>query len=274
MIRLPRALLALTLIVLLGTQVASAQTAPPLTLGYFDNGLTLQWQDPLRFHSLAKLIGGALGTAVRVVPIGRTADLEAGMKAGKFDLVAARQPHELALALTRHNYKFVANATDDTSCLIVTSDKLSIKTLKEIVGKRVVALPGSAQCTADLREAGIKVNALKITLVRDPDFIAQFLGTGLADVGIGLDSTTQPAKHWIARGKPVLHRTANKPYFPLVANPTITDEQIDAIRTVLTSMQANPDGAELLQSLGISGFRTDTEVRLRDIAREIEIAAE
>lgn len=267
--------------------VAAAQAAAPASKGAAPAGdkdwvlavseVTSGGTDHARvvakYGALANVIGEAAKHKVVVVFVREFAQLDEGMKAGRYDFVFARPSDYPARGVARDGYRYVANAQPDGHCLIVVPKTSGLKTLADARGKRWV-LPEQAAymskfCRAELRDQGIDLAAEKVTYAREQSSVGQYLETGLADVG-GIASYSGLAKEWTRAGHVVLHKSVGQPYFPLVAGKSVSPRQVEAVQKQLAGLASQPGGAEVLKTVGVAGFDTAGEQRLNALLPWLE----
>lgn len=253
---------------LLFSSAALAQDALVLaisegTSGGIDHGRVIA-----KYGSFANVIGESIKRRVSVVLVREFAQLEEGMKTGRFDLVMARPSDYPARGMVNYGYRYVAHAKPDGQCWIGVPKNTSLKQLNEAKGKRWVFPEQAAYmtkfCTAELRDQGIDLSKEKVTYVREQSTIGSYLENGLADVG-GFASYSGLAQQWVKAGHVVIHRSVSQPYFPLVAKKTLKPSDVQAIQTQLTTLETQSMGPDILQSIGIVGFDTTGERRLREL---------
>ena len=257
----------LGLLLSIGAQAQPAQ--PELTLGFSEGVATelTQSQLTMKYQSLADIISRSLGRRVRAVHVKGFDDLEKGLRARQFDFAVARPTDYMARGLRQYGYQYVASGSPDSRCLIITPKGSPIKSLKDIVGKRIVLPVRSAYmtrfCAAELRDQGIDLYKQNLQYVQEQSLIGMHLEANLADVGVGVGSVTRMAQRWEEMGHTVLHRSVSQPYFPLIALNKFTPAQIANIRKLLLDMAGNPADQAVLKTLGIEGFNADGEQRLQ-----------
>ena len=221
-----------------------------------------------KYQGLADAIGKSINQQVSVVFIREFAALEDGLKNQRFDLAMARPSDYPARALRDHGYQFVASAKPEGHCLIIVPQDAPYKTLADIKGKRIV-LPNPAAymtkfCAAELRDQGIDLAKEKVERVREQGAIPFYLDNKFGDVG-GVASYSGVAKSLEKTGHRVLHKSVAQPYFPLVANKTLSAAQVQTIQRAVVALSETDDGRAVLKNVGIEGFDTSTEKRLRDL---------
>lgn len=219
-----------------------------------------------KYQGLADAVGRSIGQKVNVVFIREFSALEDGLKSNRFDLAMARPSDYPARALRDHGYQFVATAKPDGHCLIIVPQDSPYKTLADIRGKRIV-LPNPAAymtkfCTAELRDQGIDLSQERVERVREQGAVPFYLTNKFGDVG-GVASYSGVAKSLDKSGHRVLHQSVAQPYFPLVVNKSFSPTQIQAMQKATQGLGETEEGRAVLKNIGIQGFDTTSERRLR-----------
>lgn len=261
-------LFTILLFLALAATCARAQAPRDLTLavsegtsGGLDHGRVLA-----KYGGLAEVLGRVLKRKVNVVFAREFSTLDEGMRTARFDFVFARPSDYPARGMRDNGYRFVATAVPDGQCLVVVPKESPLQSLAEAKGRRWV-LPEQVSymsrfCTAELRDRGILVANENVKYVREQAAVTFFLENKFADVG-AVASYSGPGKTLEKSGHRVLHASVKQPYFPLVAGPRITPEQVRAIQAELSSLGASDAGKDVLKTIGVAGFDTQTEARLR-----------
>ncbi len=221
-----------------------------------------------KYQGLAEAIGKSINQKVNVVFIREFSALEEGLKNKRFDLAMARPSDYPARAIRDYGYQFVASAKPDGHCLIIVPQDSSYKTLADIKGKRIV-LPNPAAymtklCAAELRDQGIDLTKEKVQQVREQGAIPFYLTNKFGDVG-GVASYSGVAKSLEKTGHRVLHKSVAQPYFPLIVNKDMGASQVQSMQRAVVGMSETDDGRAALKQIGIQGFDTSSEKRLRDL---------
>ncbi|MBH1966316.1 MAG: PhnD/SsuA/transferrin family substrate-binding protein [Comamonadaceae bacterium] len=222
----------------------------------------------LKYGGLAKVLSGALKTNVNVVFVREFAQLEEGMETGRLDLALARPSDFPARGLRNYGYQYVATAKPDGQCFITIPKNSPIKSLAEIKGKKIV-LPEkisymSKFCAAELRNNGIDVNKEAVTYVREQEAVSFYITNGFGQVG-ALASYSGAAKKWVKEGGQVLHKSVTQPYFPLIAEKSFDKAAIASMQRALLDLPNSAEGQAVLKSIGIDGFDTGSEAKLRQL---------
>lgn len=219
-----------------------------------------------KYAPMAERLSAALGSKVEVVFVREFAELEKGMKDGRFDFVVARPSDYPARGLRDYGYQYVANAEPEGHCMLAVPTGSPIRTLAQLRGKTFV-LPEEVAymtrfCRAELRDKGIDLAREKVFYVREQGAIPFGLENGIVDVG-GMASYSGAIRQWREKGHRVLHESVGQPYMPVVAGPRVSAEALDLARLTLLGLSADEQGRAFLRQLGIDGFTADGEERLR-----------
>lgn len=238
------------------------------TSGGLDHGRVIA-----KYGGLAEVLGKALKRKVNVVFAREFSALEDGLRSGRFDLAMARPSDYPARAVRDWRYQFVASAKPDGQCLIIVPQASPWQTLADARGARWVLPEGvsymSRFCTAELRARGIDVAREKVQHVREQGAVAFYLNEKFADVG-GVASYAAVAKGLDKAGLRVLHRSVPQPYFPLVASPNLSAEQVRAVQSELAELPQSEAGRDLLRTIGIDGFDIGSGARLKALLSWLE----
>ena len=247
----------------------------PLTLGVSEGtsgGLDHE-RAIAKYGPLAEVIGTASKRKVQVVFAREFSSLEDGMRKGFFDFVLARPSDYPARGIRDFGYQFVASAKPDGQCLVVAGKDSPLKSLADAKGKRWV-LPEQVSymskfCGAELRDQGIDILKEQHQFVREQGAVVFYIDNGFSDVG-AIASYSGPAKALAKTGHRVLHRSVAQPYFPLIASKRITTEQVTAIQTQLRALPQSAQGREILKTIGIDAFDTESGERLKQLLGWLE----
>lgn len=226
-----------------------------------------------KYQDLANTLGGALKTKVSVVFAREFATLENGMKEGRFDFVMARPSDYPARGMRDNGYQYLASAKPDGQCLVIVPKDSPIKSLNDARGKRFV-MPEQVSymarfCRAELRDRGIDLGKENVQHVREQAAVTFYMSNKFADIG-AIASYSGPAKKLDKDGFRVLHTSISQPYFPLVAHGKFKPEQLKAIQRELETLPERTGGTEILKRIGISGFDTGSEARMRELLSWLE----
>jgi phosphonate transport system substrate-binding protein len=227
-----------------------------------------------KYQPLADLISKAVGKPVVVVPAREFSTLESGMKANQYDFVMARPSDYPARGLRDHKYRFVASTLPEGQCYLIVNKDSPIKTLADIKGKRIVMLEKVAYmsrfCTAELRDQGINVRNENVMYAREQGAVGFFLENKLGDVG-AVASYSGIAKKWEKDGNRIVHKSAPRPYAPLIASNRITPQQVSAIQKQLLALDPASSTDGVIKATGAKGFDAGSEQRLRDLLKWLAV---
>ena len=221
-----------------------------------------------KYGDLAQAIGAAAKQQVRVVFIREFAQLEEGMRTGRLNYVMARPSDFPARGIQDYGYHYVATAKPDGQCMLFSKKDSPIKTLDQAKGKRWV-LPEQVSymarlCTAELRDRGIVIASEKVQTVREQAAVKFYLDNGFGDVG-AVASYSGARKDFEKDGATLIHQSVAQPYFPLIANATVTPTQIAAIQKALVQLKDTDSGQATLPGVGTKDFDVTSEPRLREL---------
>lgn len=221
-----------------------------------------------KYQPLADILARAIGGDVKVTFVREFAALEKGMKDNQYDLVLARPSDYPARGLRDYQYKFVATAKPDGQCMLIVHKDSLIRKLSDVKGKTIVMPEKNAYmtrfCRAELRDQGIIIENEAVTYVREQGAIPFSIENRISDVG-GVASYSGAYTQWIKSGNRVLHQSKAQPYMPLVASPRTPSEQIAKMQTALNDLANSENGTQQLKRIGVAGFITTEEARLRKL---------
>lgn len=226
-----------------------------------------------KYEPLARLIEKATGHKVVVVLAREFARLEASMKSGSYQLVMARPSDYPARAIRDYGYRLIATMKPEGQCYIVVKKDSPFQKIQDLKGKHFLFPEKIAYmskfCRAALRDQGIKLEAEKVTYMREQEAVAWGIKNGVADVG-ALASYSKSGKNWEKEGDRLLYQSPPQPYFPLVASKDVSPAEIAKIQAALQLMEQTEEGANLLSKIGIKGFNIEAEKRLLDLLTWLE----
>lgn len=261
---------AAALLALLGCSAFASAQSSDLVLGISEgtSGGLDHAQVIAKYQGMADAISRGAKRKVVVVFAREFAQLEEGMKTGRYDFVMARPSDYPARGVRNYGYQYVASAKPDGQCLIVVPKDSEIKTLADAKGKRWVFPEKVAYmtklCSAEMRDRGIKMESEKLTYVREQASIGQYLEIKFGDVG-GIASYSGLGKRLDKAGLRTIHTSVSQPYFPLVANKKLSKPTVQAIQRELLALGESAEGRELLKTIGIDGFETGSAARLAQL---------
>lgn len=221
-----------------------------------------------KYQPLADILGRAINADIKVAFVREFSTLEKGMKDDLYDLVIARPSDYPARGLRDYRYNFVATAKPDGQCILIVHKDSPIKTVSDLRGKTFVLPETKAYmtrfCRAELRDQGVVIENERVTYVREQGAIPFAIENRISDVG-GIASYSGAYAKWVKGEHRVLHQSRSQPYMPLVASPRVSSEQIGKMQRALNEMGSTDSGSQILKRLGITGFVTTEEGRLRKL---------
>jgi ABC-type phosphate/phosphonate transport system substrate-binding protein len=221
-----------------------------------------------KYAGLMAMMAKALAQPIRFEFVRDFKALEQGMKERRFDLVMARPSDYPARGLRDHGYHFVATAAPAGHCQLIVAKDSPLTSIKDLKGQYII-LPEKVSymtsfCLATLRDEGLQFDDKHVFHVYDQDAIPFGLEHGMAAAG-GVASYSRVYKRWLKAGHRVLHSSPAQPYMPVIAGPRLDAAATERLKQVLTGLASSPEGQAELDRLGITGFVTTEEVRLRQL---------
>lgn len=221
-----------------------------------------------KYQPLADVLGRAINADVKVAFVREFSALEKGMKDDQYDLVIARPSDYPARGLRDYRYNFVATAKPDGQCILIVHKDSPIKKVADLKGKTFIFPEKKAYmtrfCRAELRDQGILIDNEAVSYVREQGAIPFSIENRISDVG-GIASYSGAYAQWIKGEHRVLHQSKAQPYMPLVASPRVTAEQVGKMQQALNELAGSAAGGQILKRVGITGFVTTEEGRLRKL---------
>ncbi len=225
-----------------------------------------------KYRAIADAITQATRVPVVVQERARMSDIAAGTQKGAFDFVAIRPADIAARAMRDHKYRYVASAKPDSHCFIGVTKDSPIQKLDDIKGKRIATLRAKNAylrnfCAAELRDQGIRLADQRLIEVDLQGAVPVAVESGMADVAL-LEVNT--AKGWQAKGHRIVHTSRPQPFFPLIAGPRVSAEQIEAVRNALQAAGNAASGQNPFKALGVTGVDVSTEKNMRELLPWLE----
>ena len=221
-----------------------------------------------KYQPLADVLGRAIGGEVKVAFVREFSALEKGMKDNQFDLVLARPSDYPARGLRDYRYKFVATAKPDGQCILIVHKDSPVKKLADLKGKSFVMPEKNAYmtrfCRAELRDQGIILDNETVTYVREQGAIPFSIENRISDVG-GIASYSGAYGQWLKSGNRVIHQSKPQPYMPLVASQDVSADQVAKMQAALAGLGNSENGMQVLKRVGVTGFVSTEESRLRKL---------
>jgi ABC-type phosphate/phosphonate transport system substrate-binding protein len=226
-----------------------------------------------KYADLAERIGKAAGQRVRVEFVREFAQLEEGMKTGRLTYVMARPSDYPGRGLRDYGYRYVASARPEGHCMIYADKQSGVTTLEQAKGRQWVMPETVAYmtrfCRAALRDNGIDLATQNVHHVREQGAVKFYLDHGFAQVG-GVASYAGVRKQFEKDGAVLVHKSVPQPYFPLIASSRVTPAQVQAVQSMLVTLEGEAGGRAVLEQIGIDGFDTRTEERMRKLVAWLE----
>jgi ABC-type phosphate/phosphonate transport system substrate-binding protein len=238
------------------------------TSGGIDNAAAIE-----KYRPLADRFEMILGKRVVVFFVRDFSALEAGMKKGEFDLVMARPSDYPARGIRDYGYRLAATAKPDGQCFLIVDKNSALKSIADAKGKRFQFPEKVAYmtrfCQAEIRDRGINLAKESVNYAKEQGTVGWTLDNGFADVG-AVASYSGVAKSWESKGGRILHRSAPKPYSPIIAGKRVSADALKRISQMLAELDQGDAGKKVLSSIGVEGFNIESSARLLDLLKWLE----
>lgn len=221
-----------------------------------------------KYQPLADALGRAINVEIKVAFVREFSALEKGMKEDQYDLVIARPSDYPARGMRDYRYNFVATAKTDGQCMLIVHKDSPIQKVADIKGRTLILPEKKAYmtqfCRAELRDQGILIDNEQVSYVREQGAIPFSIENRIIDVG-GVASYSGAYAQWQKSGHRVLHQSRPQPYMPLVASPRLAADDIARMQRALNDLPRSEAGNQILKRVGVTGFVTTDEGRLRKL---------
>ena len=211
-----------------------------------------------RYAAIAVDLTKLLHQPVTVEPVGHYPTLRKGLEDKAYDIALVHPAHLSIVAIKNNGYRLVAVAKGFEKYqanFLVRADS-PLKSLAELDGKRLGA-PDEDSITswmvrATLRDAQLDLKRINMTYTRYQDAVPFFVDNKLTMSGA--TAANSVIKAWTAKGGKVLAKSRTVPIKHIIASPTLTTEQVEAVRDYLLTLDASEEGRKKLAPTKYSGF--------------------
>lgn len=157
--------------------------------------------------------------------------------------------------------------------VIVTPRKSQIKTIEDLVGKRLATVHPAALATLLVRkhlsDAGINPD-VDLTLVSTPSHDASLLSSyhGVTDASALMLPPYEAASARVKESMRIIAKTASTPHIPISVSPRISETCVTEISELLLQMKTTDEGKKVLDHIRFSGFKRTTNEdyeKIRDL---------
>ena len=177
--------------------------------------------------------------------------MAAAQGASKPEFVFGKSVNQLAKLVRDNGYQPVVRRADPYKAAFIVAKESPIKTLADASDSKVI-MPDefaatSAVALAELRRQ--KLGQVRVTHVRFQEEVAQFVKTGMGQIGV-VNPTI--AKKWVEEGGRVVAETLPVVNWSILAGPGVTADMVQQLRDAL--MAANPESAAVMASMGVKAW--------------------
>jgi phosphonate transport system substrate-binding protein len=211
-----------------------------------------------RYAAMAVDLSRLLRQPVTVLPVGDYTSLRAGLNSRAFDLALVHPAHVSIAAMKQQNYRLVAVAKgfDKYQANFLVRADSPLQTLADLNGRRLGA-PDEDSITAwmvraTLRDAQVNLDKVSLTYTRYQDAVPFFVDNSLTHAGA--TAAASLIKDWQAKGGKVLARSKVVPIKHMIASPTLSTEQVAAVRDYLLALDGSDEGRKKLEPSKLRGF--------------------
>jgi ABC-type phosphate/phosphonate transport system substrate-binding protein len=224
-----------------------------------------------RYAAIASDLGKILKQPVTIEPISHYPTLRQGLDNKSYDLAMVHPAHISIQAIKNQGYHLIAVAKGFegyAASFLVRADS-PLKSLADLEGKRLGA-PDEDSITswmvrASLRDALKNPKSVAITYTRYQDAVPFFVENTLTHAGA--TAANAVIKDWQAKGGKVLVKSKAVPIKHLIAAPSITPEQVTALREYFVALDATEEGRKKLEPSKLRGFMAYDEAAMLDLGK-------
>ena len=206
-----------------------------------------------RYKSMGDFLASQLkGKAVTVEPI---VDIKRFMSvaqgAAKPELVFGKSVNQLAKLVRNSGYQPIVKRADPYKAAFIVAKDSPIKTLADVASHKII-MPDAWAATSAVALAELRLQKIPtslVTHVKFQDEVAQYLKSGLGQVGV-VNPTI--AKKWVEEGGRVLAETQPVVNWSLLAAPGVPPEVVAQLRDALMSNSA--EATAVMASIGVKAW--------------------
>ena len=245
---------------LLGALLLASPWAQALVLAV-NEGVTYRVSNDeirARYAAIAADLSKLLRQPVTVEPVGDYPSLRKGLEAKTYDLALVHPAHVSIAAIKHNGYRLVvvAKGFDKYQANFLVRADSPLKSLSDLDGKRLGA-PDEDSITswmvrATLRDAKVDLKHINLTYTRYQDAVPFFVENSLTHAGA--TAAASVIKDWQAKGGKVLAQSKVVPIKHVIAAPSISAEQVAAVREYLLGLDGSDEGRKKLEPSKLRGF--------------------
>jgi phosphonate transport system substrate-binding protein len=187
-----------------------------------------------RYAAMMSELSRKQSAAFKMEKVPNYADLDAGLKAGRYDLALVHPSHVAMAALQTGQYRLVAvsRAHINYKAYFLTRSDSTVKTLTQLTGRSLL-MPDENSVTswlarATLAEALPAGSRPTVRSVRFQDAVRMAVENKMADVGV--TASPSEVKEWQAAGHSVLATSRSAPVKIVLVHKRL-EAQLDTLRT-------------------------------------------
>lgn len=210
-----------------------------------------------RYAAIAADLSKILGQPVTVEPVGDYPTLRKGLADKTYDLAIVHPAH-ISIAALRQGWQLVAvtkGFENYAASFLVRADS-PLKSLADLKGRKLGA-PDEDSITswmarATMRDAIGDAKNVAITYTRYQDAVPFMVEHTFTQAGATASGAV--IKAWEAQGGKVLAKSKPVPIKHVIASPSITAEQVAAVRDYLVGLDASDAGRKKLEPIKVKGY--------------------
>ena len=211
-----------------------------------------------RYAAIAADLSKLLKQPVTLEPVGHYPTLRQGLTDKAYDIALVHPAHLSITAIKNSGYRLVvvAKGFEKYQANFLVRADSPLKSLAELKGKRLGA-PDEDSITswmvrATLRDASIDLKGVEMTYTRYQDAVPFFVENHLTHVGATAAGSV--IKEWQAKGGKVLAQSKTVPIKHVIAGPSLSAEQVTALREYFVALDTNDEGRKKLEPSKLRGF--------------------
>ena len=224
-----------------------------------------------RYAPIAADLSRLMGQTIRVEPVADYPTLRKGLADKSYDLALVHPAHISILAIKNQGYQLMAVAKGFegyAASFLVRADS-PLKSLADLDGKRLGA-PDEDSITAwmvraSLRDALKNPKSVAITYTRYQDAVPFMVEHTFTQAGATAAGAV--IKDWQAKGGKVLTKSKAVPIKHLIAAPSVSPEQVAAVRDYFIALDSTDEGRKKLEPIKLRGFMAYDEKAMLDLGK-------
>jgi phosphonate transport system substrate-binding protein len=211
-----------------------------------------------KYAAIAADLSKLLRQPVQVEPVADYPSLRKGLADKAYDLALVHPAHLSIEAIKKSDYKLlvVTKGFQDYKANFLVAADSPLKSLADLKGRKLGA-PDEDSITswmvrATLRDQVGDAKQVSYVYTRYQDAVPFFVENSLTPAGATASSAV--IKAWQAKGGKVLATSKAVPIKHVIASPTLSAEQAQAVRDYLLALDSSEDGKKKLEPTKWKGF--------------------